>query len=413
MEKILVVEDNKALSKLITAKIHKELEFEVDIAHSMKDAMDKIAKNTYFVALLDLNLPDAPDGEVIDATLKQGIPSIVLTGNNDEQTRKEILKKDIVDYVFKGNVEDVNYIIHTIDRVHKNKRHKVLIVEDSMTFRSKMKALLESQHFQVLAAAHGEEALNLLEWHPDIKLVLTDYIMPVIDGLELTKQIRKKYSKNELNVIAVSSNDDESVSAKFLKSGASDFIHKPFSKEEFTCRVNNSIEALENIERISKMVNTDVLTGAFNRRYFFNEGQAQLEAARDSGDTLAVALFDTDHLKKINDTFGHDAGDMVLKRLADTIANYTKRSDIVARIGGNEFALVLNANKEEAVKAMVRLCHEIADTKIVHNDKKISFTVSIGLCTELEDNIDEMVNQADMALYHAQNNGRNRVELAD
>ena len=414
IEKILVVEDNKALSKLIGKKITQNSEFDVDRAHSLKEAQAFIAKNkNYFLALLDLNLPDAPDGEVVDYALSKKIPSIVLTANVDEKTRKKILAKDVIDYVFKGNMDDVNYIFTLINRLSKNKKYKVMIVEDSMTMRNEVKRMLSAQMYQVFVAAHGEEALVFLEANPDMKLVLTDYYMPVIDGFELTKQIREKYSKVEMSVIGITAGTDEMISSKFLKIGANDFINKPFTKEELVCRVNNSIESLEYIETISDMANIDFLTGARNRRSFFKEIEEYMQICQQNGEQFAVAMLDIDHFKKVNDAYGHDAGDIAIKELVRIVKENIKGSDIVARFGGEEFCILLkDIDKNSAVELFVRLRLKIANNVIVFNKKEIKYTVSTGITFNCDEGIEEMINQADMALYNAKNSGRNRVEIS-
>ncbi len=117
-ERILLVEDNKALSKLITKKMLQNLDFEVIQSYSYAEVERELEDNDdFFIALLDLNLPDAPNGEVVDLVLSYGIPSIILTGNLDDELREEMSQKDIVDYVFKGTIEDVNYIFALIDRL--------------------------------------------------------------------------------------------------------------------------------------------------------------------------------------------------------------------------------------------------------------------------------------------------------
>ncbi len=142
-ERILLVEDNKALSKLVTRKIQQSINFEVVQAYTYADVERELENNDdFFIALLDLNLPDAPNGEVVDFVLSYGIPSIILTGNIDEELRDEMFQKDIVDYVFKGNIEDVNYIFSLIDRLYKNRDIKVMVVDDSLVSRNGVKKIL-------------------------------------------------------------------------------------------------------------------------------------------------------------------------------------------------------------------------------------------------------------------------------
>jgi len=414
MERILIVEDNKALSKLIAKKIAQNIDFEVDVAHSLKEAQAMVAsENEYFIALLDLNLPDAPDGEVVDFMLSKKIPSIVLTANVDKKTREEMLKKDVIDYVYKGNMDDVNYIFQLIERLSKNREYKVMVVDDSITMRNEIKRILSLQMYKVFGAAHGEEALVYIKDNPDIKLVLTNYNMPVIDGFELTKTLRQEYSKMQMSIIAITASDDAMISSKFLKIGANDFINKPFTKEEIVCRVNNAIELLEYIETISDMANRDFLTGAQNRRSFFRDIESYMKECESSGEEFALAVIDIDKFKDINDTYGHDVGDVALKELVRLVTESIKGSDIVARFGGEEFCVLLkDIDKSSAVELLVRLRLKIAQNVLSIKGNEIRYTVSMGVSFCCEDGVEEMINQADTALYNAKNSGRNRVELA-
>jgi diguanylate cyclase (GGDEF)-like protein len=324
------------------------------------------------------------------------------------------MSQDVIDYVFKGNMDDVNYIFGLIERLSKNRQYKVMVVDDSIVTRNEVKKILQEQMFQVFAAAHGEEALSYLSEHKDIRLILTDYHMPVIDGFELSKKVREIYSKTDLSIIAMTAVSEELISSRFLKIGANDFINKPFTKEELVCRVNNSIETLEYIEAISDMANTDFLTGVSNRRYFFKFVENFLQEVDPHKNPFAIAMLDIDDFKKINDTYGHDVGDIVIKKLAQILKENTKGSDLIARFGGEEFCLFLkDVSKEQAVEFFVKLRAKIAQSILDIDTKKIHFTVSIGVAFSDEENFEEMLNQADMALYGAKKNGKNRVEIAE
>ncbi len=410
-ERILLVEDNKALSKLISKKMSQNLDFDIVQAYSFADVERELEENDdYFIALLDLNLPDAPNGEVVDFVLSYGIPSIVLTGNIDEELREEMFRKNIIDYVFKGNIEDVNYIFSLIERLSKNRDIKVMVVDDSMVSRKEVKRILESQMFKVLVAAHGEEALNYLEHNKDTKLILTDYNMPVINGVELTKQVREEYSKTELIIIAMTGSNEPLISAKFLKIGANDFITKPFSREELICRVNNSLDTKEYMDRMRNIAHIDFLTNLYNRRYFFEK----IEDIYKSGVKFAIGMIDIDHFKDFNDTFGHEGGDIALKVLAKILKENTKGSDIVSRFGGEEFCVALkNVEPKDAIGFFAKLRKAIQETKFRINGQEVGITVSIGVSFKDEGkSIKEIINEADEALYEAKNGGRNRVEIA-
>jgi diguanylate cyclase (GGDEF)-like protein len=411
-ERILIVEDNKTLAKLISKKIAQALEVEVDVAYSLAEAKLFLARYKYFITLLDINLPDAPNGEIVDYVLKKKHRVIVLSANIDKEFRTEMLKKNIIDYVNKGGTGDIDYIIKIIERLKKNQDHKVLVVDDSMVFRKQMQNMLENMFFQVITVAHGEEALGMLQAKPDISLVLTDYNMPVMDGLELTYEIRQSYSKDELCIVALSGNEDEEVSALFLKRGANDYIKKPFSKEEFSVRVNNSIEALENIQTIMNYANRDYLTGLYNRRYFYKTMGEYIEDAKEKGEKFAVAMIDIDHFKNVNDSYGHDVGDKVIITLSDILRSSTSPRDIVSRFGGEEFCIVLkDINRASAFDILERIRSQVANYSFsIDKEKSIHFTISIGaVIHNNDDTLEDSLNEADMMLYKAKNSGRNQV----
>ncbi|WP_122866824.1 GGDEF domain-containing response regulator [Campylobacter showae] len=413
--KILIVEDNKALAKLIAKKMEDKVEMEIDVAHTMAEAQAFLNNSKdYFIALLDLNLPDAPNGEIVDYVISKGLPSIVLTGSIDDATRESFIHKDIVDYVYKGNMDDINYIFKTINRLSDNRRYKAMVVEDSAQLRSVLKKILTSLQFHVFTAAHGEEAMNYFADNPDIKIIVSDYKMPVKDGLEVLKEIRTAGDKDQIGVIMMTSPEDGVNGAIFLKNGANDFIAKPFVKEELICRVNNLIEAMENINQIADFANKDFLTGLFNRRYFYDDMQEYLSSIEENPAPYAVALIDVDGLKDINDKYGQDGGDKILKHIAKRLIDDTKSNDTVARFGSGEFCVVLkNMPQEDAVKFLVSLRAGMAANPINIKNEPVKISVSIGVTFGKTDYaVDEILDIADEALHRAKENGRNRVEIA-
>ena len=411
MDRILIVEDNKTLAKLMEKKISSELGFEVDIAYTFQEARLFLKRYSYFLTLLDLNLPDAPHGEVVDYTLKTKNHVIILSGNIDKAFRKKMLQKNIIDYVNKSGVNDINYIIQTLKRLQKNKNHTILVVDDSIVFRKQMQTMLQNMFFKVITVAHGEEALGMLQSNPHVSLALIDYHMPVMNGLDLTLEIRKQFAKNDMSIITISSNSDDEITALFLKNGANDYITKPFSKEEFSCRVNNSIEALENIHIITNHSQRDYLTGLYNRRFFYEHMQEYFPQALENSESFAIAILDIDNFKAINDTYGHEEGDRVIVALADTLRSFTQPTDIVARFSGEEFCVVLkNSSSQQALETLERIKKAVEETLFLTQKKEqIRFSISLGVSFEHEEGLDESLNQADMHLYSAKQNGKNQI----
>lgn len=411
IERILIVDDNKTLSKLIMLKIKNELGIDVDVAYSMIEAELFSKKFPYTLAILDLNLPDAPNGEIVDVMIKKGIPSIVLTGSVDKEFRKTILKKEIIDYVHKGGIDDIDYVIEIIKRLFKNRRHKVMVVDDSVIFRNQMKKMVENLFFQVFALAHGEEALLILEENPDIKIIITDYNMPVMDGLELTKAVRKKYTKNQLGIFVLSSSEDSDVSAMFLKQGANDFINKPFSKEEFSCRLNNAIEALENIDTITNYSHRDFLSGLYNRFHFFSVMEPYFQRSVAEDESFVIAMIAIDGFKSLVDRYGRDIADEIIIHVAEILRSGISYRDLLARFEGEEFCLVIkDATKESVTETLEYLRKQIALIPFVVSMNEVALSISIGAVMDHEDTLNATMDEADGALAQAKGSG-NRVVI--
>ncbi|MGM0533921.1 MAG: GGDEF domain-containing response regulator, partial [Campylobacterota bacterium] len=197
------------------------------------------------------------------------------------------------------------------------------------------------------------------------------------------------------------------------KMGATDFIKKPFSSEEFYCRINNTIEMLDLVETVTHMQNRDFLTGAYNRTYFFETMRKEFAALRkEPRVNLAVAMIDIDDLKDLDKKYGQNIGDKAVKTVGKILLDETKGSDMVARFGGGEFCVVKKQiGKEEAFDFFDRLRFAIhsQDLGKDEEDNPISCTVSIGVDTEFEDTIEKMVNEADLLLYKAKEQGKNKT----
>lgn len=251
MKYVLVVEDSRLIGHTLKNLIEEKLNLRCIVARSNKECQEalKMYDGKFEVALLDLGLPDAPDGEVIETVSEyENIPIIILTGSVDKQHK--FSNKQIVDYVIKDGPYSIYYALTLTKQLIKNKEIKTLVVDDSRVFLKHTQDLMLQYNLNVYTAMNGEEALKIIEEHPEIKLVLTDYVMPKIDGLELTRTLRRKYKKSELIIIVLSSADDKEIPSKFLKYGANDFLHKGFSKEEFHARVNANLEILGLFEDI-------------------------------------------------------------------------------------------------------------------------------------------------------------------
>ncbi len=410
-QRILLVEDSRFFNRVLQSNIKQALDFEVVSAYSYEDAV-KIIENDkdFFLALLDLNLPDAPDGEIVDFVRARNIPIIVFTGQFSPEKRQEFISKNIIDYVVKDTPASIDYVVELVGRIDRNMRTWALVVDSIASDREALMFHMQRNKFQVLEAADGEEAMKLLSLNPNIKLVLTDYNLIGMDGFELTKNIRRNFPREELVIIGMSNDVDGTVPARFIKYGANDYVHKPILPEEVSCRIFQGLQVVEYIDELRTAATTDFLTGLYNRRYFFDRGGKMFDTAIRNKSPLALAMIDIDHFKKINDNFGHDAGDEVLVQVSHRLKAQFSSAEILARMGGEEFCLImpgLDAVKAEQALNTLRLA--IENTNFEFASQKINATISIGLCVDTAASLSQMISDADDKLYEAKTGGRNKV----
>ena len=409
---VLLVEDGRFFASLVKNRIESELQAPVIWASSLAEAQEVLEEDAtrFFIALCDLGLPDAPDGEVVDHVLARQIPTVVFTGEFGEDKRDRFWKKKVVDYVLKEGPHNIEYIVGLVRRVRKNRGVKILVCDDSAIYRAHIANLLRVHQYQVLEAADGEDALAQVEAHQDVRLILTDYNMPGMNGFQLTNRIRRGFRKGGLAIIGMSAQGSSNVSARFVKNGADDFLYKPFAAEEFYCRVTHNMETLDYIQTIREYSQRDYLTGLYNRRFFFDTARKIFAGAARKHLDLAATMIDIDFFKKVNDTYGHDAGDVVLKEVSYLLDARFRESDILARFGGEEFCVLTpNMNPDQVVPVLDEIRQSVEDLQIKVGETTIQVTVSVGVCPYRLESLELMIEEADKRLYDAKHGGRNRV----
>ncbi len=410
--KVLVVDDSRVINSILTENISSQLHLDVVSAFSMEEAMNAIIghRKDFFVAILDLNLPDAPHGEIVQAMLTLGIRPIILTGNTSDDLHDEMMELPIVDYVVKRNLNEMQYVIDLVQRLYDNFDRHVLVVDDSKSSRKLIRTLLERHNFNVEEAVDGLEGLDKLNSHQGYSLIITDYNMPNLNGVGFIGKAREKYSRNDVAIIGISGVGTGSVSVRMLKAGANDFINRPFLHEEFYCRVNQNIDFIYSYKKLREQAFRDFLTNLYNRRFLFETGAGLFENARRQNISLAVAMIDIDNFKKVNDVHGHKVGDMMLQHVAVVINRLFRDADIVARVGGEEFcALCVNISEEDATNLFERLRKTVMGSPLKVGELTIEVTISVGFTVELTESFNTMMAIADGLLYQAKRQGRNQV----
>jgi len=415
MKNILVVEDSKAVLAALVHEFEQYDDMVAITATTYKEAMMVLRghKDKIDFALLDLTLPDAHGDTTVSLTLSHHIPSIVLTSSLNTELRDVVFGKRIVDYILKNGAKSISYAVKRVHDYVKRYDRTVLIVDDNEQDRLLLRESLDGIDVDIMEASDGVEAMKIIDDESNnISIVITDYRMPNMDGLELCMQIRANHNKDEMAIIAVSSNDDNETVEKFVKVGVSGFIPKPLNMDKIVIQVRSSLELLELFQSTRDLANKDFLTGAFNRRYFFDAGSLLFNKSKRKNENLAVAMLDIDKFKSINDTYGHPVGDVAIKEIQRILSETLRSADLFARFGGEEFCVLLdNISLADTETLFEKIRETFEKNMITVDDLTFSYTVSIGVKYGLDETIYELVNRSDEALYEAKEGGRNRVVI--
>jgi diguanylate cyclase (GGDEF)-like protein len=298
---------------------------------------------------------------------------------------------------------------------------RILIVDDTEDIRELLCLRLEAEGYEARAAANGETGLDIArQWQPD--LILLDLMMPGMDGYEVCRHLKALPATRRTPVIFLTARTDVTDRVKGLSHGAVDYISKPFDSRELLARVQVALRAkqtMDDLEQSNQQLQvasvTDSLSGLFNRRYFEERLSDELNDCAHRGVTAACLILDLDHLKLVNDTHGHLGGDAVIRQFAELIRALTRRGDVAARFGGDEFAILLaGVTPRGALAAAEKIRAAVEQTPFDANGARVWTTTSIGLtCFPLgqQTRVDQVIDQADRALYRAKTT-RNRVEAS-
>lgn len=408
MRNILVVEDSPLVLKILEHLFRQEPGLQPLFCASLAEAqvMLETSAALFFAAIVDLNLPDATNGEIVDLVLQYRLPCIVLSGSYNEQRRDELLLKGVVDYVLKESQHSYEYAFRLIHRLESNRQVKILVAEDSDATRHFIQRILTPHLYQIIEARDGDEALRLLQEQPDIDLLLVDHGMPGLSGFELVKVLRQQMKRHDLIILGLSADAKGSLSAMFIKHGADDFLRKPFCPEELNCRVMSTLERRDLVRALKQAAQFDSLTGLNNRRAFYEQGIQQFRQAQRSGQSLSVAMLDLDLFKAINDEYGHASGDAALVGFS-RILQAAFPDDLLGRLGGEEFALVSQRDATSLTLELERLRETCAHLKYAIGAPPLNF--SAGLYHGAPEDLESLLHEADMCLYQAKRQGRGRT----
>jgi two-component system, cell cycle response regulator len=317
-----------------------------------------------------------------------------------------------------------------MDAPRETEAARILIVDDHEDNVELLRARLESWGYRTVSAMDGPTALQLVEASPP-DLILLDVMMPVMGGIEVARRVKGNPALPFIPIFMQTALDATEKKVVGLEAGADDFITKPIDFAELKARLTSMLrikrlqEELEQRERelmdankrLQYMSQTDALTGLDNRRHLEERIDEMFQHARRMNEPFSCVMVDLDRFKSVNDTYGHQAGDAVLKQCADILRHEAREIDRTGRFGGEEFMLLLpGAQIEDAATFAERVRKHIEEHTFSFDGTSIQRTASLGVSSwphERIANCDELVRAADEALYVAKETGRNRVVRFD
>lgn len=451
--RILVVDDISANVKLLEARLTAEY-FDVQTATSGPDALEKLERSSFDIVLLDVMMPGM-DGFEVCRRIKENprttlVPVIMVTALDQTADRVKGLEAGADDFLTKP-VSDVQLITRVkslvrlkllSDELHlratqgrmgldervsladigRGEPGRILVVDDRPSSYEKLRTILGHDNKVDLEINPQEALFRAAEGDYDLAIVnisLTDY-----DALRLCSQLRSLERTRAMPILLVTEPEDGARLLRGLDLGVNDYLVRPIDRQELQARVNTQIrrkrysdKLRDNVQLTMEMAVMDALTGLHNRRYLDSQLATLVNHAVQRNRELSLLVVDIDFFKKVNDNYGHDAGDDVLREFAKRVRKNVRGIDLACRYGGEEFVIVMpDTDAEVAGIVAERLRQRVAGEAfpIAGGTRLLNVTISIGLASldAVTDTPEVILKRADTALYQAKRDGRNRVVAA-
>ena len=446
--RILVVDDIEANVRLLEAKLTAEY-YDVMTAYDGPTALAMAAAETPDIVLLDVMMPGMDGFEVCrrlkDEPATRHIPVVLITaldGRGDriaglEAGADEFLNKPIDDVMLFSRVRSLTRLKMVIDELRQREASgrkmgviasaaarlagaggRILIVDDNLRQAERIAAELGVEHRPVVETDPSKAHLTA---RGPVDLIIVNANSREFDGLRFAAQLRSDEATRHLPVLAVVDPDDRARMVKALEIGLNDILPKPIDPQELAARARTQIKRKRytdflrnNLDHSLELAVTDQLTGLHNRRYMNGQLSALVTRAAMGGEPVAALLVDIDHFKKINDNYGHDVGDEVLREFALRIASNVRAIDLPCRFGGEEFVIIMpDTGLEGAARVAERIRNNVAGSPFRVADGKdlLTVTISVGVAATLGegDTPQALLKRADEAVYEAKAQGRNKV----
>ncbi|RVU38371.1 PleD family two-component system response regulator [Hwanghaeella grinnelliae] len=452
--RVLVVDDLLPNVKLLEAKLTSEY-FDVVTAGDGPSALASIAENAPDIVLLDVMMPGMDGFEVCrrikDDPKTTHIPVVMVTALSDNADRvrgleagaDDFLTKPLNDTALFARVRSLVRLKMLTDEWRLREQTsgqlgvlqeekamtdvdtsgaRVLIIEEGEIDWMKISETLKTENADLEHARNSEEAQTAAMSGPSFDLVIVNLNLRSQDALRLTSHLRAMERTRYTPILLVAEEHDMEKVAKGLDLGVNDYLIKPIDRNELLARVRTQIKRQryqerlrDNYERSLVMALTDSLTGLYNRRYVTAHLGGMIERHKQTDKPLALLMFDIDFFKKVNDTFGHAAGDEVLIEMSRRVIDHVRSVDTVARLGGEEFVAVLPDTEEEvalvvAERLRYTMAAELFEMKAANTAETVTISIGVAML-QGDDSLDSLMNRADEALYAAKGAGRNLVVI--
>jgi len=453
--RVLVVDDIPANVKLLEARLSAEY-FDILTAYSGEDALSILERERVDVILLDVMMPGL-DGFEVCRRIKSNpkthyIPVVMVTALDQTSDRIQGLECGADDFLTKP-VDDIALITRVrnlarlkmlndemlmrastsrqmgvsedaaLERALSGQSGNIVIVDDHQRSADRLTRALEKSH-AVTLCTEPDSALEILSNSAaPTDVAIISLSMEKADGLRLCSQIRSIEQLRHLPIIVIAEHGSEARLLRGLDMGVNDYLMRPVEPHELTVRIKTQIKRKRHSDYLRsslqhnlEMAVTDALTGLHNRHYMQTHLQTLVREALKDGRELSVLIADIDHFKQVNDTYGHDVGDLVLQEFSVRLKHNTRGADLACRLGGEEFLIIMpDTPRSMAYRIAERLRALIAAEPFkISAEQAIRVTTSVGIATleTLDDTPDTIVKRADNGLYAAKRRGRNRVVVA-
>ncbi len=452
--RILVVDDVSTNVKLLEARLMAEY-FQVLTANNGPDALGICEKGHCDIVLLDVMMPGM-DGYEVCRRLKANpetmhLPVVMVTaldGSKDklrglEAGADDFLTKPVNDLALVTRVKSLARLKLLTDDLrlraangdalaiesihaptgsgHDGRTGRIAVIDDNAGSYSQIVSVLANEnHVDVITNPH-ETLISLADGEYDLAILST--MLEGHDSLRLCSHIRSVEKTRSLPLLIVAGHDQNELVSRALEMGVNDYVHQPISEYELKARVRTQLtrkhynDALrESVKHTMEMAVKDPLTSLYNRRYFETHYSRLLKKSAESGEPLSLIVCDIDRFKEVNDTYGHDIGDQVIRDVAKRITRNIRQIDLACRYGGEEFVLLMPETEAGFAELVCeRIRREIETHPVIAKGgvAQISVTVSMGVASgEASDTTETLFKRADAALYDAKNSGRNKIVLA-